>query len=45
MGENRSFYVFFFYFVTLTLKFLFKVNCHGILTNAIFRSIFLKEEA
>ena len=31
--------------LTLTLKDLLKAYCHGILTNALLRSIFLKEEA
>ena len=31
--------------LTLTLKFLFKAYCHDILTNAILRNIFIKEEA
>ena len=31
--------------LTLTIKYLLKACCHGILTNALLRSIFLKEEA
>ena len=46
MGKNRSLYVIFLNTVTLTLtlKFLFKADCHEILTNAYCAAYFLRKK-